>query len=76
MVVEQGSLGHSYGAMLVDEIQRRLLYDLDQPVLRVHGGEASPRISKVLEAAAIAGQAEIEACLRIAMENRGTPLPL
>jgi 2-oxoisovalerate dehydrogenase E1 component len=76
MVVEQGSLGHSYGAMLVDEIQRRLLYDLDQPVLRVHGGEASPSISKVLEAAAIAGQAEIEACLRIAMENRGTPLPL
>jgi 2-oxoisovalerate dehydrogenase E1 component len=75
IVVEQGSLGHSYGAMLVDEIQRRLLYDLDQPVLRVHGGEASPSISKVLEAAAIAGQAEIEACLRIAMENRGTPLP-
>jgi 2-oxoisovalerate dehydrogenase E1 component len=75
IVVEQGSLGHSYGAMLADEIQRRLLYELDQPVLRVHGGEASPSISKALERAAIAGQPEIEACLMIAMSNRGTPLP-
>jgi len=75
IVVEQGSLGHSYGAMLADEIQRRLLFELDQPVLRVHGGVASPSISKVLERAAIAGQSEIEACLRIAMANRGTPLP-
>ena len=75
IVVEQGSLGHSYGAMLADEIQRRLLEWLDQPVLRVHGGEASPSISKVLERAAIAGREEIEACLRAAMENRSTPLP-
>ncbi|MCG6948059.1 MAG: MFS transporter [Acidobacteria bacterium] len=75
IVVEQGSLGHSYGGMLADEIQRRLLDWLDQPVLRVHGGEASPSISKVLERAAIAGQSEIEVCLRTAMSNLGTPLP-
>jgi 2-oxoisovalerate dehydrogenase E1 component len=75
IVVEQGSLGHSYGGMLADEVQRRLLDWLDQPVLRVHGGEASPSISKVLERAAIAGQSEIEACLRTAMANLGAPLP-
>jgi 2-oxoisovalerate dehydrogenase E1 component len=75
IVVEQGSLGHSYGGILADEIQRRLLDWLDQAVLRVHGGEASPSISKVLERAAIAGRSEIEACLRTAMSNLGTPLP-
>jgi 2-oxoisovalerate dehydrogenase E1 component len=75
IVVEQGSLGTSYGGMLADEVQRQYLDFLDQAVLRVHGGEASPSISKVLENAAIAGQAEIEACLRTAMENIGTPLP-
>lgn len=74
IVVEQGSLGHSYGAMLSDEIQRRLIDHLDQSVLRVHGGEASPSISKVLEQAAIAGRFEIEACLKAAMANIGTPL--
>jgi 2-oxoisovalerate dehydrogenase E1 component len=71
VVVEQGSLGHSYGAMLSDEIHRRYLEWLDQPVLRVHGGEASPSISKVLERAAIVGQPEIEACIRVAMANLG-----
>jgi 2-oxoisovalerate dehydrogenase E1 component len=75
IVVEQGSLGHSYGAMLADEVQRRLLYMLDQPVLRVHGGEASPSISRVLERAAVAGQSEIEACLKTAMANRDAQPP-
>jgi len=74
IVVEQGSLGTSYGGMLADEIQSRYLDWLDQPVLRVHGGEASPSISKVLEAAAIAARPEIEACLRTAMANIGNPL--
>ena len=41
---------------------------------RVHGGEASPSISKVLERAAIAGREEIAAGIRQAMANRGTPL--
>jgi len=73
IVVEQGSLGHSYGGMLADEIQRRLIYHLDQPVQRVHGSEASPSISKVLERAAIAGQSEIEACLRATLSNLAAP---
>jgi 2-oxoisovalerate dehydrogenase E1 component len=75
IIVEQGSLGHSYGALLADEMQRRLFDHLEQPVLRVHGGEASPSISKVLEHAAIAGQSEIEECIRVAMANCGRPLP-
>lgn len=75
VIVEQGSLGTSYGAMLSDEIQRRLMDWLEQPVLRVHGGEAAPSISKVLERAAIAGRSEIEACLRAAMAHRGLPVP-
>ncbi|RBM22954.1 MFS transporter [Prauserella sp. PE36] len=54
VIVEQGAAGTSYGAWLADEIQRRLFDWLDQPVQRVHGGEAAPSISKVLEQAAIA----------------------
>jgi 2-oxoisovalerate dehydrogenase E1 component len=64
MVVEQGALGTSYGTILGDEIQRRLFDWLDHPVMRVLGGEASPSISKVLEAAAIAGRDDIAAALR------------
>ena len=64
MVVEQGALGTSYGTILGDEIQRRLFDWLDHPVMRVHGGEASPSISKVLEAAAIAGRDDVAAALR------------
>jgi 2-oxoisovalerate dehydrogenase E1 component len=75
MIVEQGPLGTSYGGMLSDEIQRRLFDWLDQPVLRVHGGEAAPSISKVLERAAIVGTPEVESGIRHAMANRGTPLP-
>jgi 2-oxoisovalerate dehydrogenase E1 component len=74
LIVEQGALGTSYGGMLSDEIQRRLFDWLDQPVLRVHGEEASPSISKILERAAIAGRAEIAQGIREAMSNRGTPL--
>jgi len=59
LIVEQGAIGTSYGTWLADEIQSRFFDYLDQPVKRVHGGEASPSISKVLERAAIAGQEEI-----------------
>lgn len=52
LIVEQGAVGTSYGGWLADEIQRRFFDYLDQPIERVHGGEASPSISKVLEAAA------------------------
>lgn len=74
LIVEQGSIGTSYGGMLADEIQRRLFDWLDQPVQRVHGGEASPSISKILEAAACAGPAEIAAGLRHVMADQGRPL--
>ncbi|MEV5010806.1 thiamine pyrophosphate-dependent enzyme [Streptomyces sp. NPDC055692] len=59
LIAEQGAAGTSYGAWLADEIQRRFFDWLDQPVQRVHGGEASPSISKVLERAAIAQTAEV-----------------
>jgi 2-oxoisovalerate dehydrogenase E1 component len=64
LIVEQGSLGTSYGSWLADEIQRRLFDWLDAPVARVCGREASPTISKVLERAAFAGAEEIESALQ------------
>ncbi|MGH3168311.1 MAG: alpha-ketoacid dehydrogenase subunit beta, partial [Trebonia sp.] len=63
LIVEQGSIGPSYGGWLADEIQRRFFDWLDQPVQRVTGGEASPSISRVLEHAAIAGTSQIVAGL-------------
>jgi 2-oxoisovalerate dehydrogenase E1 component len=60
-VLEQGPLTVSYGAMLTDEIQRRFFDYLDQPVKRIHGGESSHSVSKVLERAALAGLEEIQA---------------
>ena len=59
VVLEQGPLTTSYGAMVTDELQRRLFDELDQPVRRIHGGEASPSVSKVLERAAFVGEEEI-----------------
>jgi 2-oxoisovalerate dehydrogenase E1 component len=74
VIAEQGSVGTSYGAMLADEIQRRYLDWLDQPVQRVHGREASPTISKVLERAAFAGSREVVQGLALAMAAKGTPV--
>lgn len=59
LVAEQGALGTSYGGWLADEIQRRYFDWLDHPVERVTGGVASPSISKVLEAAAIASTDDV-----------------
>jgi 2-oxoisovalerate dehydrogenase E1 component len=64
LIVEQGSVGTSYGGWLADEIQRRWFDWLDAPIERVTGGEASPSISKVLERAAIARREEIATALR------------
>ncbi len=64
LIAEQGAAGTSYGAWLADEIQRRYFDWLDQPVQRVHGGEASPSISRVLERAAIARSEEVLAELK------------
>jgi 2-oxoisovalerate dehydrogenase E1 component len=61
VVLEQGTLAASYGAMLTDEVQRRLFDYLDQPVQRIYGGESSPSVSKVLERAASVGREEIRA---------------
>jgi 2-oxoisovalerate dehydrogenase E1 component len=61
VVLEQGPLTASYGAMLADLVQRRCFDELDQPVARIHGGEASPSVSRVLERAAFVGIEEIKA---------------
>jgi 2-oxoisovalerate dehydrogenase E1 component len=64
LIAEQGARGTSYGGWLADEIQRRFFDWLDQPVQRVTGRVASPSISKVLERAAIAQDAEVVTELR------------
>lgn len=71
VVLEQGTLTASYGAMLTDEIQRRLFDWLDQPVQRIHGGEASPSVSKVLERSAFVGVEEIRAGFATMLEEAG-----
>jgi 2-oxoisovalerate dehydrogenase E1 component len=74
LVVEQGAAGTSYGAWLADELQRRCFDWLDQPIARVHGAEASPSISRVLEAAAAARLQDIETGLRNVMAAQGLPI--
>lgn len=71
VVVEQSPLTVSYGALLSDEIQRRFFDHLDQPVQRVHGGESSPSVSKVLERAAFAMAPEVAARLRQMLIDTG-----
>jgi 2-oxoisovalerate dehydrogenase E1 component len=73
-IVEQGALGTSYGGLLAEQIQLRCFDWLDQPVKRVHGGEASPSISKVLEAAACAGPSEITSMMHEMMADQGHPM--
>jgi 2-oxoisovalerate dehydrogenase E1 component len=74
LIVEQGAIGTSYGGWLAAEIQKRCFDMLDQPIHRVHGGEASPSISKVLETAACAGIGDIESGLRLVMAGQGRAL--
>ncbi len=64
LIVEQASEQTSYGAWLADQIQRRYFDWLDAPIMRVHGGEASPSISKVLETAALANVDDIVDALK------------
>ncbi len=71
LVLEQGSLTNSYGAMLVDEVQKRLFDYLDHPVRRIYGGESSPNVSKVLERAAYVGEEEIAQGFREALTDMG-----
>lgn len=71
VVLEQGTLTASYGAMLVDEIQRRYFDYLDQPVQRIHGSESSPSVSKVLERAAHVGLDEIRSGISRVLNDAG-----
>ena len=71
LIVEQGTLGTSYGGWLADEIQRRFFDWLDQPVQRVTGAESSPSISRVLEQAAIATTDDIVAGLERVRDGFG-----
>jgi len=74
VVLEQSPLTASYGAMLTDEVQRRCFDDLDQPVARIHGGEAAPSVSKVLERVAFVGLEEIKAGYARMMADMGRPI--
>jgi 2-oxoisovalerate dehydrogenase E1 component len=76
VVLEQGPLTTSYGAMLTDELQRRFFDYLDQPVKRIHGGESSPSVSKVLERAAFVGAEEIRAGYAQMLADSGRALSL
>ena len=74
VVLEQGGLTNCYGAMLTDEIQRRLFDYLDHPVVRIHGGESSPSVSKVLERAAFVGKEEIREAFAKMIADKGVAL--
>ena len=74
VVLEQSPLTASYGAMVTDEVQRRCFDELDQPVARIRGGEASPSVSKVLERAAFVGLEEIKAGYARMMADMGRPV--
>jgi 2-oxoisovalerate dehydrogenase E1 component len=74
VVLEQGPLTVSYGAMLTDELQRRFFDYLDQPVKRIHGGESSPSVSKILERAAFVGTEEIAKGFAEMMADQGDRL--
>ncbi len=70
-IVEQTTRGASIGALISDEIQRRFFDHLDQPVKRVTGAWAPPVVSKVLEGAALAGERQIEDCIRRMLADSG-----
>lgn len=76
VVLEQGTLTSSYGAMLTDEIQRRFFDYLDQPVKRIHGGESSPSVSRVLERAAYVGMEEVRTGFAQMLADAGRALAL
>jgi 2-oxoisovalerate dehydrogenase E1 component len=75
VMLEQGPLTASYGAMVTDEVQRRFFDDLDQPVVRIHGGESSPSVSKVLERAAFVGLEEIHVGFARVLADSGRAPP-
>lgn len=70
-IIEQTTRASSVGAYIADEIQRRFFDYLDQPVKRVTGRWAPPVVSKPLEAAALASEADVEAMIREMMRDSG-----
>lgn len=69
LIAEQTTRGTSMGAHYVKGIQERFLDWLDHEIVHVSGTNSSPVVSKILEQAALAGQAEIAAGLKTVMEG-------
>jgi 2-oxoisovalerate dehydrogenase E1 component len=69
VVAEQTTRGTSMGAHYIKGIQERFIDWLDHEIVHVSGTHSSPVVSKVLEQAALAGQAEIASGLRKVMEG-------
>jgi len=67
VIAEQTARGTAIGARIVDELQIRLFDYLDHEIVRITGGLAAPVVSKVLNQAALAGQAEVARGLRAVM---------
>ena len=63
LIAEETTRGTSVGARIVEIAQKRLFDWLDHEIVHVTGTDSSPVVSKVLEAAALAGQEEVEAGL-------------
>lgn len=70
LVVEQTTRGTSVGSRIVSDAQRRLFNHLDYEILHVTGTESSAVVSKVLEDAAFARSADVDAALRQVISDR------
>lgn len=70
LMVEQTTRGTSIGSRVVNDAQRRLFNHLDYEILHVTGTESSAVVSKVLEEAAFARPADVEAALRQVVSGR------
>jgi len=67
LISEETTRGTSVGARIVEMAQTRLFDWLDHEIVHVTGSESSPVVSKVLEEAALAGPAEVEAGFQAVM---------
>jgi 2-oxoisovalerate dehydrogenase E1 component len=76
LIVEEGSKTCSYGSLLADEVQKRFIDYLDQPVQRVHGLDASPVTSYKLEYASYATIENVREGFERVMREKGKPLSL
>ncbi len=71
VIVEQTARGTGHGARMAQEVQERFFDWLDAPVRRVCGTDSAPVVSKPLEAAALAGPAEVRLGLIRLMTDSG-----